>query len=58
MVLNCLADAGFKKAKSYRKHPDDAMRWIIDQYDEAIYVTRMVEILLNCGADVNTSTNA
>lgn len=58
MVLNCLADAGFMKEKSYRKHPDDAMRWIIDHYDEAIYVTRMVEILLNCGADVNTSTNA
>lgn len=56
MVLSTLADAGFKGSKSYRKFPDDAARWIIDHYDANLHVTKMVDIILDCGADVNVTS--
>ncbi|KAH7413919.1 ankyrin repeat-containing domain protein [Phaeosphaeria sp. MPI-PUGE-AT-0046c] len=56
MVLSTLTDAGFRGSKSYGKHPDDAAKWVIDHYDADIHATKMVEILLDCGANVNVSS--
>lgn len=56
IALNSLTDAGFKGFRSYRKFPNDDMRWIINHYEHTVHVTKMVNILLDCGADNNTAT--
>ncbi|KAF2117391.1 ankyrin repeat-containing domain protein [Lophiotrema nucula] len=53
LALSTLADAGFKGSKSYRKDPDRAMRWVIRNYDKVSHRVKIVEILLDCGANVD-----
>jgi ankyrin repeat protein len=54
IVLKGLADAGFKGSKTYRKNPNSALKWAIDNYDYLAEVEKTVEILLDSGADVDT----
>jgi hypothetical protein len=54
-ALKCLADAGFKGSKSYRKQPDMALKWVISHWNDLAHVTKIVEVLLGCGANVRTS---
>jgi ankyrin repeat protein len=47
-ALKCLADAGFKGSKSYRKQPHKALEWVVLHYKDLTHVTKIIEILLAC----------
>ncbi|CAN9432399.1 unnamed protein product [Alternaria alternata] len=54
-ALACLAQAGFKGKKSYRNEPEKALKWVISNNATTPWVDKIVEILLDCGASVNTT---
>jgi ankyrin repeat protein len=55
VALKSLADAGFKGTRrSYRTNPESAMKWVICNLQHLAHANTIVEILLNCGADVDT----
>ncbi|KAH7071151.1 ankyrin repeat-containing domain protein [Paraphoma chrysanthemicola] len=56
-ILKILADAGFKGSKSYRRVPNKALRWVIEDQDSKRsirHVKKIMEVLLNCGANIDT----
>ncbi|RYO58371.1 hypothetical protein AA0113_g7774 [Alternaria arborescens] len=54
-ALAFLAQAGFKGKKSYRNEPEKALKWVISNNATTPWVYKIVEILLDCGASVNTT---
>jgi ankyrin repeat protein len=54
-VLNTLANAGFRNKNSYRNAPEKVLKWVITNHDVVPFAWKMVEILLDCGARVDTT---
>jgi ankyrin repeat protein len=54
-VLNTLADAGFRNKNSYRNASEKVLKWVIANCSNLSFAWKMVEILLDCGARIDTT---
>lgn len=56
IALNLLADTGFTRSRDYRKKPNKTLNWVIRHNTELLYIEKIVEILLDCGGNVDIAT--